>query len=109
MAPDRRCQQYFATPRSDTRHGARAAACADVTQRKAMAEQPIPIYNDYDFYVPAFELKVKGQRLNRDVIRDVISVSYSDSLDKLDSCTITLNNWDAERRDFKYSDPRTTP
>lgn len=74
-----------------------------------MAENPIPIYSDYDFYVPAFELKIKGQSLERDVIRDVISVSYSDSLDKLDSCEITLNNWDAEKRAFKYSDPQTSP
>lgn len=74
-----------------------------------MAENPIPIYSDYDFYVPAFELKIKGQSLERDVIRDVISVSYSDSLDKLDSCEITLNNWDADKRAFKYSDPKTSP
>lgn len=74
-----------------------------------MTEKPIPIYTDYDFYVPAFELKIKGQSLARDVLRDVISVSYSDSLDKLDSCEITLNNWDAEQRTFKYSDPQTSP
>jgi uncharacterized protein len=69
-----------------------------------MAETPVPIYSDYDFYVPAFELKIKGQSLDREVIRDVISVSYTDSLDKLDACQITLNNWDAEARQFKYID-----
>jgi phage protein D len=74
-----------------------------------MSENPIPIYTDYDFRVPAFEVKVKGQSLERDVIRDVLTVSYSDSLDKLDSCQITLNNWDAETRAFKYSDPQTSP
>ncbi len=74
-----------------------------------MTEQPIQIYSNYDFYVPAFELKIKGQSLERDVIRDVISVSYTDSLDKLDSCEITLNNWDADKRAFKYSDPQTSP
>jgi phage protein D len=74
-----------------------------------MTEKPIPIYSDYDFYVPAFELKIKGQSLERDVIRDVLSVSYNDSLDKLDSCEITLNNWDADKRAFKYSDPKTAP
>ena len=70
-----------------------------------MSEQPIPIYTHYDFYVPAFELKVRGQDLERNIIRDVLSVTYTDSLDKLDSCQITINNWDAESRDFKYSDP----
>jgi uncharacterized protein len=74
-----------------------------------MPENPISISSKYDFYVPAFEVKVKGQSLAREVIRDVLSVSYTDSLDKLDSCQITLNNWDAEKRDFKYSDPQTTP
>lgn len=69
-----------------------------------MAENPVPIYTNYDFYVPAFEVKIKGQSLKRDVIHDVISVSYTDSLDKLDSFQITLNNWDADARDFKYSD-----
>lgn len=69
-----------------------------------MAENPVPIYTDYDFYVPAFEVKIKGASLDRDVIRDVISVSYTDSLDKMDSFEITINNWDAETRDFKYSD-----
>lgn len=69
-----------------------------------MAENPVPIYTDYDFYVPAFELKIKGSSLDRDVIRDVVSVSYTDSLDKMDSFEITINNWDAETRAFKYSD-----
>jgi hypothetical protein len=32
-------------------------------------------------------------------------VTYQDSLDELDSCQITLNNWDADQRDFKYLDP----
>ncbi len=74
-----------------------------------MTEQPTPIHARHDFYVPAFELKVGGRSLERDVIRDVLSVSYTDSLDKLDAAEITLNNWDADRRALKYSDPRTTP
>lgn len=69
-----------------------------------MTETKTAVYAHYDFYVPAFEVKIKGQSLDREVIRDVISVSYTDSLDKLDSCQLTLNNWDAERREFKYLD-----
>ena len=30
-----------------------------------MAENPVPIYTDYDFYVPAFELKIKGSPSDR--------------------------------------------
>lgn len=40
-----------------------------------------------------------------EVLNDVVSVTYEDSLDQLDSCQITLNNWDADLRDFKYLDP----
>lgn len=69
-----------------------------------MTETATAIYTHYDFYVPAFEVKIKGQSLDREVIRDVLSVTYTDSLDKLDSCQLTLNNWDAERREFKYLD-----
>jgi uncharacterized protein len=69
-----------------------------------MTETKTAVYSHYNFYVPAFEVKIKGQSLDREVIRDVISVTYSDSLDKLDTCQITLNNWDAERREFKYLD-----
>jgi len=69
-----------------------------------MAESPIPIYTNYDFYVPSFEIKLKGQDIKEEVLRDVISVSYTDSLDKLDSCQFTINNWDAGQRTFKYSD-----
>lgn len=55
--------------------------------------------------MPAFELKLKGRDVAPEVLNDVISVTYEDSLDQLDSCQITLNNWDAEQRDFKYLDP----
>jgi hypothetical protein len=40
-----------------------------------------------------------------DVLNDVVSVTYQDSLNELDSCQVTLNNWDADERDFKYLDP----
>ena len=69
-----------------------------------MAQSPVSIYTNYDFYIPSYELRVKGRDLERDVIWDVISVSYSDNLDRLDSFQVTLNNWDAHTRDFKYTD-----
>jgi phage protein D len=52
--------------------------------------------------VPAFEVRLAGRSLPRDVLHDVVSVSYSDSLDQLDGCQLTLSNWDEERRDFRY-------
>ena len=68
--------------------------------------EPIPIFRNQDFYVPAFEVKVGNSRLDRGVIRDIVRVSYGDSLTDVDSFDITINNWDARTRTFKYSDQR---
>jgi phage protein D len=64
----------------------------------------VPIYEGQDFYVPAFEVKLDGRPPGRDVIRDILSVSYKDNIQEIDSFEITINNWDAETRAFKYSD-----
>ncbi len=64
-----------------------------------------PIFKDQDFYAPRFEIKLRGQNLGRAVIRDVLDVSYSDSLDKLDSFEFTLRDWDPVRNEPKYSSP----
>lgn len=69
-----------------------------------MASLPLPIYANYDFYAPAFEVLVGGTSLGQNVLRDVLSVSYTDSLNQMDSFQMTINNWDAETRDFKYND-----
>jgi uncharacterized protein len=62
----------------------------------------IPIYTGQDFYVPYFEVKLAGQPLGDNVIHDITSVSYKDSLTDIDSCDITINNWDADALAFKY-------
>ena len=54
------------------------------------------------FYVPQFEVKIAGVGLPRDVLRDVTQLTYEDGIKKIDSFTLTVNNWDADRRDFKY-------
>jgi len=66
--------------------------------------QAMPIYKDQDFYVPYFEVKIEGRPQGQDVIKDILSVSYTDNITEFDSFDITINNWDAEKRDFKYSD-----
>ena len=70
----------------------------------------IPLYDlGQPFYVPAFEVKVTGANalasqqgpatpLNRDVVKDVLEVTYTDSIDKVDSFTLVFNNWDADAR-----------
>src|SRR6266516_3358305 len=66
---------------------------------------PQAIYQGRDFYVPAFDIKIQGVDLPKATARDVIEVRYSDSLDKIDAFEISVNNWDAERLDFKYTGP----
>lgn len=54
------------------------------------------------FYVPQFELRIKGVGLPRDVLRDVREVTYSDDINEVDNFQITVNNWDPEKRAYKY-------
>lgn len=75
----------------------------------APTQQATPIYPGKDFYVPAFEVNPpgQGQRLPQDVLYDVISVTYTDDITTIDSFQLTVNNWDAQTRTFKYSDGST--
>ncbi len=64
----------------------------------------IPIGKNQDFYVPHFEVKLKGRKLPSDVVRDILQVSYKDNIEEIDSFEIEINNWDADSLDYKYSD-----
>ncbi len=57
-----------------------------------------------DFYVPHFEVKVGGRALERQAIHDVLSVTYTDSLENIDTFSLVVNNWDEEKRSTKYSE-----
>ena len=54
------------------------------------------------FYVPRFEVLIQGANLPRDVLFDVVSLTYEDSVDAIDSFRMTVNNWDDEKREYKY-------
>jgi uncharacterized protein len=54
----------------------------------------IPIYQGNDFYAPAFSVKIRTTKLPESVARDVISVTYKDSLEEFDTVDLLLNNWD---------------
>jgi len=54
------------------------------------------------FYVPRAEIRIEGAGLPDDVLRDVIEVRYTDDIDKMDSFQLTVNNWDAREKVFKY-------
>jgi phage protein D len=72
---------------------------------------PQDIYPNQDFYVPGFRIIVKGKEL-RAVETDVVSLTYTDSKNEIDSAELTVNNWDpngngAGRGWWKYSDAGT--
>ena len=54
--------------------------------------------------MPYFEVKIGEKPLQRDVVRDITTVSYKDNIAEIDSFEISISNWDAQKRDFKYSD-----
>ena len=67
-------------------------------------ENAVEIYKDSDFYVPYFQVKLRGRPLGQDIVRDILQVTYKDSLSEIDSFEISINNWDAAKRNFKFSD-----
>jgi phage protein D len=65
----------------------------------------VPIFQGHqDFYVPYFQVKIAGRPAGQDVVRDILQVSYKDNLTEIDSFDLNINNWDAQTREFKYSD-----
>ncbi len=55
-----------------------------------------------NFYAPQFEIKIEGVGLPRDILRDVIQITYKDNIKELDSFELTINNWNPTTRTFKY-------
>lgn len=56
----------------------------------------------HGFYVPQFELRIEGVGLPRNILRDVVQVTYKDNIKEIDGIELTINNWDAATRRFKY-------
>ena len=77
---------------------------------------PVDVFTGQDFYVPYFQV-FKGTKPLNHIVRDVLSVTYTDSLTAIDSFDLTLNNWDPDKAaanpdafkssPFKYSDEDT--
>jgi phage protein D len=55
-----------------------------------------------DFRIPQFKVLAPGLGLPGNVVRDVMSVSYHDTLREIDGFDLTINNWDAVARTFKF-------
>lgn len=64
-----------------------------------------PIYQGQNFFAPHFEIKLQGQKLGHEVLRDVLQVSYQDDLENLDSFDFTLHDWDPVTLSTRYSSP----
>jgi len=72
-----------------------------------MTATPIPIYSQSEtFYVPRFEVYVEGDKLPSNVVDDILQVTYKDSINDIDLFTIEINNWDADKRTFKFAPPQ---
>lgn len=54
------------------------------------------------FYVPSFEFRIDGSNLPGNVLKDVVELTYRDSLTEIDQFEIVVNNWDAAERRCKY-------
>jgi phage protein D len=80
------------------------------------ASTPIPIYSSGEtFLVPAFRLELDSNTceeqdpryspLPPEVTADVISIAFTDSVDRFDSCRLTVNNWDAALARYRHEPP----
>jgi phage protein D len=75
-----------------------------------MSEALLPqdVYVGQDFYVPGYRIVVGGKEL-RQIESDVVSVSYTDKNNEIDSAELTVANWDPDGRGpgrgwWKYSE-----
>jgi hypothetical protein len=62
-------------------------------------------FTDRAFFAPAFRIKLKGQDTGRDVIADVLEMSFTDDLENIDSFEFVLNDWDPVKIRPRYSSP----
>jgi len=72
-----------------------------------MAAAPIPISSQKEtFYVPDFAIFIQDEVLGPRIMNDILQVTYKDSLNEIDSFNIEINNWDADKRNFKFAPPQ---
>lgn len=64
-----------------------------------------PIHQDRSFFAPRFVIRVDGREVDHHTVRDILDVTFEDSLDALDYFEFTLHDWDAVRNQPKYSSP----
>jgi phage protein D len=70
-----------------------------------MAEAVALYELEQTFFVPTFKVEVARRELPAEVIRDVIAVSYHDSVDEIDSFELTVSNYHSHYHKPKYEPP----
>lgn len=72
---------------------------------------PIPIFSTNEpLFVPRFRIRKGRNDLAAEIVHDVMSVTYNDTLgEEIDGFALTVNNWDAQRRRPKYFGYPTAP
>src|SRR3546814_19906154 len=81
-----------ASRRAGHRPAPAAAHARDPGGGTRAMNQQADISREGDFYVPAFEVRVRGRRLHRTVINDVINLEYTDDLKETDQVSMPINN-----------------
>lgn len=66
---------------------------------------PDTFHANRSFLTPAFEIRLNGAPAGREVIADVLDVSFSDDLAAVSSFEFSLNDWDPIALRPKYSSP----
>jgi phage protein D len=64
-----------------------------------MATTAVDVFASHEsFYAPAFQVSIAGQPLQDGLLRDVMQVTYRDSVEEIDSFELMVNNWDSGAR-----------
>lgn len=66
-------------------------ASAPATQPGLQSDQ---FSTQNDFYVPAYRVSLNGQPESQQLKRDILSVTFHDSMTEVDSVDLVVNNWD---------------
>lgn len=59
-----------------------------------------------DYYAPNFKIEVEGKEIDEKLKGDILDLKVVMEIDQLTSFEFTVNNWNDEKFDFKYSDTR---
>jgi phage protein D len=68
--------------------------------------QATAVYDlEQTFFVPTYRVELEGEELPIEVVRDVMEVSYRDSVTEIDGFELTISNYHSQYRKPKYEPP----